>query len=74
MLFKNKDSVISELYDEYIQHKEMGDDPKIDDYIKRCPPQYAEELRRYIEDWEYIVGWKFDGIDGLIRKFNEKIK
>ena len=59
MLDRNKDSIISEICDEYKMAKMLGDNPSIQDYIKRCPPEYAQELRQDIEDWEWLVGYKY---------------
>ena len=82
MLFKNSDLIISELFDEYVEQKQMGQNPDIQEYLRRCPPEYIQELRRDIEDWEWLVGWKYEGpaeeisqgrFESLIEKIEQRL-
>ena len=82
MLFENKDLRISELHDEYIEKRQMGQKPEVEVFLKRCPFRYRQELREDLQDWEWLVGWKFDGsaeeIDGskicaVIEKIQDEI-
>ena len=58
---QSKDDIISEICDEYRVAKMMGRDPDIQEYLRRCPPEYIQELKEDIEDWEWLVGWKYEG-------------
>ena len=61
MLFKNSDLIVSEMCDEYRVAKMMGRNPDIQEYLRRCPPEYIQELKEDIEDWEWLIGWKYEG-------------
>jgi len=79
---KDKESIISEISDEYKITKMLGKNPNMQEYLKRCPIEYIQELKGDIEDWEWLIGWKYEGsaeeisqyrINGLIARLQPKL-